>query len=300
VGKQVAAGTHSVGISSRVVTVASITPDGLTAVCTDRNGVEVRVPMLNQRAKGQLPAVGETWILAQDHGQWMFSLFVASSSADLTTGKYTSLETGTLQVDSTSAFTGLATFNGGMSIPGTLALSTLTLSTLATFTGEADFNGPFKINGHPFSYYSAEYPPGLPFTSVATDVSPNPDTYLTILLPANAIMRFECFIIYSGGASGATNFRWNFSIPLLAEMDWFVPVYLNAANSPVYSETGDTAPTKVAWTTGVSTQQGLLCLGTLYMGNTAGNVTLNWAQGTSSSTTTRVWSGSRMTFTQVG
>lgn len=77
--------THSVGVSTRQVTIASITPDGSTAVCIDKTGVEVRVPMYWQASKGQPPAVGENWILTQDLGQWAFSMIVASSNAPFST-----------------------------------------------------------------------------------------------------------------------------------------------------------------------------------------------------------------------
>jgi hypothetical protein len=77
--------THSVGVSTRQVTISSITPDGSTALCIDKTGVEVRVPMYWQPGKGQPPAVGENWILTQDLGQWAFSMIVASSTTPFTT-----------------------------------------------------------------------------------------------------------------------------------------------------------------------------------------------------------------------
>ena len=49
----------SLGFTSRQVTVSAITADGQTAVCIDKTGVEVRVPLMWSRAKGVLPAPGE-------------------------------------------------------------------------------------------------------------------------------------------------------------------------------------------------------------------------------------------------
>jgi hypothetical protein len=63
-----------------VVTVSAITDDGLTAICTDRTGVEVRVPLFWQRAKGFLPQVGENWLVSQDVGQWTFQLFLGTDA----------------------------------------------------------------------------------------------------------------------------------------------------------------------------------------------------------------------------
>jgi hypothetical protein len=58
--------TQSVGFSTRLVTITAITPDGSTAITVDKTGTEVRVPLLIQRSKGALPAVGEQWLVAQD------------------------------------------------------------------------------------------------------------------------------------------------------------------------------------------------------------------------------------------
>lgn len=69
----------SLGFTSRQVTVSAITPDGQVAVCIDKTGVEVRVPLLWSRAKGLLPAPGENWIVSQDFGRWSFAMFLGTS-----------------------------------------------------------------------------------------------------------------------------------------------------------------------------------------------------------------------------
>lgn len=71
--------TLSVGFTTKLVTVRSVSADGKTAVCTDRQNTQVSVPMLVQRSKGLLPAVGETWLVTRDLGQWTFAAFVAQS-----------------------------------------------------------------------------------------------------------------------------------------------------------------------------------------------------------------------------
>jgi hypothetical protein len=73
------AGT-SVGFTAKLVTVQSISPDGTTAVCVDRQNTQVNVPMLIQQSKGVLPAVGETWMVTQNLGMWTFSAIVAQSA----------------------------------------------------------------------------------------------------------------------------------------------------------------------------------------------------------------------------
>lgn len=77
--------TTSVGFTTKLVTIQSVTPDGKTAVCTDRQHTQVSVPMLVQRSKGVLPAVGETWLVTQDLGQWTFAAVVAQTPAQFQT-----------------------------------------------------------------------------------------------------------------------------------------------------------------------------------------------------------------------
>jgi hypothetical protein len=72
--------TTSVGFTTKMVTIQSISPDGTTAVCVDRQNTQVNVPMLIQASKGVLPAVGETWMVTQQLGMWTFAAIVAQSA----------------------------------------------------------------------------------------------------------------------------------------------------------------------------------------------------------------------------
>jgi hypothetical protein len=78
--------TQSVGFSSRLVEVNAITPDGTIAITTDiKLGIEVRVPMLFQRSKGVLPAVGEKWLVAQDiTSSYSFAAIMSTTDAPFT------------------------------------------------------------------------------------------------------------------------------------------------------------------------------------------------------------------------
>jgi hypothetical protein len=89
--------TLSVGFTTKLVTIQSISPDGKTAICTDRQNTQVAVPMLVQRSKGVLPAAGETWLVTQDLGQWTFAAIAAQSPDQFQTvaqssGVYTGAE----------------------------------------------------------------------------------------------------------------------------------------------------------------------------------------------------------------
>jgi len=77
--------TTSVGFTTKLVTIQSVSPDGKTAVCVDRQNTQVSVPMLVQRSKGVLPAVGETWLVTQDLGSWTFAAIAAQSPAQFQT-----------------------------------------------------------------------------------------------------------------------------------------------------------------------------------------------------------------------
>lgn len=77
--------TTSVGFTTKLVTIQSISPDGKTAVCIDRQNTQVNVPMLLQRSKGVLPEAGETWLVTQDLGQYTFAAIAASSASQFQT-----------------------------------------------------------------------------------------------------------------------------------------------------------------------------------------------------------------------
>lgn len=79
---QASRNTASVGHTTRLVTVRSVSADGIMAICTDGPNSEVRVPVLWQRSKGVLPQAGERWIITQDvTNSWSFALFMGSSAS---------------------------------------------------------------------------------------------------------------------------------------------------------------------------------------------------------------------------
>jgi len=127
------------------------------------------------------------------------------------------------------------------------------------------------------------------------------DPYLSINCLANAIYDLDMVIFYSGAASGGSNLKFTMVSPSGTEIDWLVPVYMNTSNAPVYNETSYIAPTKIAYTNGTANPAwGFQIVGTVFMGSVAGPVQFWWAQGTSSGTNTRIFSGSRMSLTQIG
>ena len=131
-------GTHSVGPTLRVVTVAAFTADGQTAICTDRSGYEVRVPLFYQRAKGQLPLAGESWLLSQDTGPWTFQMFLGTGSSQFPNptpaapasftpanpASTTSVSAVMMGLGSTCLFTPASTGNVLVTVAGTQGIAT--------------------------------------------------------------------------------------------------------------------------------------------------------------------------------
>jgi hypothetical protein len=147
---------------------------------------------------------------------------------------------------------------------------------------------------------AAEYPSGRFSNSRSNTITKTADDYLVVAVEANATYEIECLLTYTGGATGATNLRWNWTGPTGAEWEvghW----YFNTSNAFTYEYHDDSSGDAIAYTTGTANgnQRPVVIKGTLYTGANAGNFSLVWAQGTSSGTTTRLWSGSRLTLRKV-
>ena len=155
-------------------------------------------------------------------------------------------------------------------------------------------------NGLELTTLSAQYPSGVINVGRNTTTTIAADTYLSVGCLANAVYELEMLIIYSGANTGTSNLRFTLVSPSGTEIDWVVPVYFSASNVAVYGETSNVAPTKIAYADGTASasQKSLQIIGTVYMGSIGGPVQFWWAQGTSSATNTRLWSGSRMSLHQ--
>ena len=178
-------------------------------------------------------------------------------------------------------------------------LATDTASVLQLVSQPSGYAPSIYGNGLELTSLSAQYPSGGFSFARSSTTSIAADSYLSVNCLANAVYDLEMLIVYSGAGGGGTNLRFSLVSPSTTEIDWLVPVYLNSAGTPVYGETSYTAPTRIAWGNGNTVQMGFQIIGTVYMGSIAGPVQFWWAQGTSGSTNTRVWSGSRMTLHQV-
>jgi hypothetical protein len=159
-----------------------------------------------------------------------------------------------------------------------------------------------SFNGLSVPVLSAAYPSGSTFQGRANTTTLTFDNILQVQVLANAVYTFECQLIYSGGAAGATNFQFSIGSPSGTEADWFVPLYFNTSNVRTEYQTSYSSGVMIAYCDGVaaSAAKALSIFGTMYTGSSGGTAGLYWAQGTSSGTTTRLWSGSRISFFQIG
>jgi hypothetical protein len=154
--------------------------------------------------------------------------------------------------------------------------------------------GPTLIGAYPGP---AVLPQG--FVERKNNASLSYDPHLKVPVPGNSIWTVEAQVIYSG-ANGAGFFMFTLLGPPNTVINWYVPAYWNTANIEVDNETSSHAPTRVAYTygTAATSQAALAIYGMAYIG-AAGTFGLQWAQGTSNATGTRVWNGSRLTLTRV-
>jgi hypothetical protein len=74
--------TNSVGFNIRRVTITQVDLNQGIALAVDEQNVQVTVPILWSRAKGRLPAEGDSWLIDQSMGFWALSFFLGKSAND--------------------------------------------------------------------------------------------------------------------------------------------------------------------------------------------------------------------------
>lgn len=113
------------------------------------------------------------------------------------------------------------------------------------------------------------------------------DNALVLPLDSNASYFFFCYLLFEGGTSGSSDLKWSFTLPGTATLRYHA--IFNSGSGVVtvgVSFTG--ASTNNASTNGSGSLRGLTMDGTIVSGATAGNIQLQWAQNTSSGTSTTV------------
>jgi hypothetical protein len=108
------------------------------------------------------------------------------------------------------------------------------------------------------------------------------DDALFLAVPANTQWLFKCVLNYEGGTHGASDIRWTWNVPTGATLRYYTSHLTNT--NPVIAMLAGSA-TGSADTNGAGNLNGILMDGSLIVGSTAGNISLEWAQFTASNVT---------------
>jgi hypothetical protein len=134
--------------------------------------------------------------------------------------------------------------------------------------------------------------------SVVSSTTVVNDNALFVPVLANGVYLFEAFISYSGFTRGVSDLKMNWAAPSGSVLNW-MPMFLNTSGTLVAAGGNGLGAVIQAGTNGVSNNFTVTGLGTLSVGSTAGNMQLQWAQNTSSTTATMVQAGSLLALWQV-
>src|SRR5712692_2699852 len=125
------------------------------------------------------------------------------------------------------------------------------------------------------------------------------DGALTLPVSASWQYRFECYLDYEGGTQGASDLKWTWSVPSGGTLRYqCTRVDLTGAVSVGTTQLG--ADVQTARTNGAGNLLAVKMLGSLLMSVTAGNLTLQWAQGTVSATATIMHAQSYLMLNRIG
>jgi hypothetical protein len=123
------------------------------------------------------------------------------------------------------------------------------------------------------------------------------DSALALAIDANATYMFQMYLDYEGGTLGASDFKFSFLLPATATLRYS---HINPSTTGVVvCSTNTGAGLTVPGTGGAGALQGVTCLGTLNNGATPGTLQLQWAQATSSGTSTIVHAQSYMVLIRI-
>ena len=111
-------------------------------------------------------------------------------------------------------------------------------------------------------------------------------------LLASATYQFQCLINYEGGTRGAADFKWIWTLPSAATMLYSV-IYRDTSGN-VHADLSSNGGTTVAGSNGAGALLNVTMLGSVTISSTPGSLQLQWAQGTSSGTATKVHAGSTL------
>lgn len=136
--------------------------------------------------------------------------------------------------------------------------------------------------------------------SVTSSITLVNDSDLTLPVAVNAFYTFWLFLDYEGGTGGSSDLKLQFAVPAGAFLRYHMAYEVTTAVVGVNSTF--TAATSIAGlrTQGAGNLCGTTMHGTLFTVGSPGNITLQWAQNTSSATSTIVHAQSCMVLQRIG
>jgi hypothetical protein len=134
--------------------------------------------------------------------------------------------------------------------------------------------------------------------SVTSSVILVNDNELVVTLAASCTYDFQCYLDYEGAAGAGNGIQWTWNGPAGYALR-YQGIYNNTAATPILtSHTGSFSAS--AGSGGAGVLQGASMFGTVVTAATAGTLTLQWAQATSSATATIVHAQSYMKLQRIG
>jgi hypothetical protein len=118
------------------------------------------------------------------------------------------------------------------------------------------------------------------------------DTALVLTPRINCLYWMELYLNYEGAATGTGDLKGQFTVPAGAALNYSELHNSTATITTVVLGQRASAATFAAGTNGGGSVQPLYACGTFLMGSTAGNLQFQWAQNTSTATSTTVHAGS--------
>lgn len=119
-------------------------------------------------------------------------------------------------------------------------------------------------------------------------------------LAASGIYQYEMALFYDGGAGGSeTDFKYKLNVSPDAVYMVFGDVYRNAAGG-TNTNANDAEAASTAGSNGVGVIFMAVEKGMIFMDSSPGTATLQWAQGTSGGTNTKLYKGSYLKLRKVG
>ena len=132
--------------------------------------------------------------------------------------------------------------------------------------------------------------------SVTSSTTLQNDNDLVVAVSANASYLVFCYLDYEGASAGDLKFSW--SVPTSATMR-FTIIGQTAASAAQTAVTGSESTSYTVGADAAATLNAVLMVGTLVVSSSSGSLQLQWAQGTSSGTATKVHAQSVLSLWQV-